>query len=44
MDLDEGNKTSPIITMYQALQVRYPQWSMEMGQPCGGGWIPGPPC
>ena len=37
MNLDEGNKASPIVTMYQALQAKYPQWSVEMGQPRGGG-------
>jgi hypothetical protein len=41
MDLDEGNKASPIITMYQALQATYPQWSVAMGQLRGRGWIPG---
>jgi hypothetical protein len=41
MNLEQGNIASPIITMYQTLQARYPQWSVEMGQPRGRGWIPG---
>lgn len=39
--LHEERPESPILSIYQALQVRQPRWYVEMGVPDGPGWIRG---
>lgn len=40
-DADNGRETSPMVSMFQALQASHPKWCVDIGQPHGPGWLPG---
>jgi ferric iron reductase protein FhuF len=41
MQPEHLSKTSPIVTVLQALRARHANWHVEIGQPTGRGWITG---
>jgi len=41
MEAEDIRKTSPLVSIYRELQGMHPNWQVDIGRPCGVGWIAG---